>query len=78
MKKKKSLMVLDLSCLSQRDKMTLLCMLSKFSPLWRTFLKGERKGGGMGGIFKSGHFFVVGALTPHAWHAKSQSAATLR
>ena len=45
-------------------------------------MKGERKG--RGGIFfeklihdhRDQIFFMVGALTQHAWHAKSQSAAT--
>ena len=45
----------------------------------------KEKERGMGGYFdklknggKDPIFFMVGTLTQHAWHAKSQSAATFR
>ena len=44
------------------------------------FFKGERMGGWVSlkksKVVVETKFFVVGALTKHAWHAMSQSAAT--
>ena len=62
--------------------MTLLCIAFKAYPTMEDVFERRKNGGG--GIFfvekfKNGGrdpIFMVGTLTQHAWHAKSQSAAT--